>query len=39
MLNEDEATRVRGTFDLYLEHRSVMAVVRDVNRRGWTTER
>lgn len=39
VVNEDEAASVRAIFDLYLEHRSVMAVVRDVNSRGWTTKR
>ena len=39
VVNEDEAARVRAIFDLYLEHRSVMAVVREVNARGWTTKR
>ena len=38
VVNEDEARRVRAIFDLYLEHRSLMAVVREVNRRGWTTK-
>jgi site-specific DNA recombinase len=39
MVNEGEAGRVRAIFDLYLEHRSVIAVVREVNNRGWTTKR
>jgi site-specific DNA recombinase len=34
IVNEDEAARVRAIFDLYLEHRSAIAVVRKVNRRG-----
>jgi site-specific DNA recombinase len=39
MVNEGEAGRVCAIFDLYLEHRSVIAVVREVNNRGWTTKR
>ena len=38
VLNEDEARRVRAIYDLYLEHRSLIAVAREVNRRGWTTK-
>ena len=38
VVNEDGAARVRAIFNLYLEHRSVIAVVRDVNGRGWTTK-
>jgi site-specific DNA recombinase len=37
-VNEDEARRVRAIFDLYLEHRSLIAVAREVNRRGWTSK-
>jgi site-specific DNA recombinase len=37
-VNEDEAQRVRAIFDLYLEQRSLIAVVREINRRGWTTK-
>jgi site-specific DNA recombinase len=39
IVNEDEAARVRAIFDLYLEHRSVIEVVRGINMRGWTTKR
>jgi site-specific DNA recombinase len=39
IVNEDEAVRVRAIFDLYLEHRSVIEVVRAVNMRRWTTKR
>jgi len=39
MVNEDEATRVHGIFDLYMEHHSIIAVVREAGRRGWTTKR
>ena len=38
VVNEDEARRVRAIFDLYLEHRSLISVVREINRRGWTTK-
>lgn len=37
-VNEDEAGRVRAIFDLYLEQRSLIAVARELNRRGWTTK-
>jgi len=39
IVNEDEAVRVRAIFDLYLEHRSLVAVAREINGRGWTTKR
>jgi site-specific DNA recombinase len=39
VVNEGEAARVRAIYNLYLERRSVIAVVREVNRRGWTTKR
>ena len=39
IVNEDEAARVRVIFDLYLEHRSLVAVAREVNDLGWTTKR
>jgi site-specific DNA recombinase len=39
VVNDDEAARVRAIFDLYLEHRSLIAVVREVNGRAWTTKR
>jgi site-specific DNA recombinase len=38
VVNEDEPARVRAIFGLYLEHRSVIAVVREANLRGWTTK-
>jgi site-specific DNA recombinase len=38
-VNEDEAQRVRAIFDLYLEQRSLIAVARELNRRGWATKR
>jgi site-specific DNA recombinase len=39
VVNEDEAARVRSLFDLYTEHHSIIAVVREAGRRGWTTKR
>jgi site-specific DNA recombinase len=35
LVNPEEAKMVRELFDLYLKHRSLMAVVKDVNARGW----
>jgi site-specific DNA recombinase len=36
--NEDEARRVRAIFNLYLEYRTLIPNVREINRRGWTTK-
>jgi site-specific DNA recombinase len=38
VLNEDEAARVRQVFDLYLELGSLLPVVQELARRGWTTK-
>ena len=38
IINEDEARRVRAIFDLYLEYRTLIPAVREINRRGWTTK-
>ena len=35
VVNEDEAQEVRNIFALYLEKRSVLATVQELNRRGW----
>jgi site-specific DNA recombinase len=35
VINKDEAVQIRAIFDLYLEKRSLMAVVQELNRRGW----
>jgi site-specific DNA recombinase len=35
VINKDEATQVRAIFDLYLEKRSLLQVVRELSRRGW----
>ena len=37
-VNEDEAARVADIFKLYLEHESLIATVRELERRGWTTK-
>jgi len=39
MVNDAEAALVRELFDLYLEYKSTMATVRELNRRGRTTKR
>jgi site-specific DNA recombinase len=36
IVNKDEALRVRALFDLYVQHRSLITVVTEANRRGWT---
>jgi site-specific DNA recombinase len=38
MINEAEALRVRQIFELYLEHRSLLPVVAELDRRGWLTK-
>jgi site-specific DNA recombinase len=38
VINTDEAKEVRAIFNLYLEHRSLIPVVRHLNKRGWTTK-
>lgn len=35
VVNPDEAQMVRELFDLYLQHRSLLAVVQEANKRGW----
>jgi site-specific DNA recombinase len=39
LVNEAEAATVRKVFDLYLERKSLLDTVRDLNRRGITTKR
>jgi site-specific DNA recombinase len=39
VVNEPEAEQVRQIFDLYLEYRALLLVVKELNRRGWTTKR
>jgi site-specific DNA recombinase len=38
IVNEDEATQLRAIFTLYLEHQSLIATVRELDRRGWTNK-
>ena len=38
VVNPDEAEQVREVFDLYLEKQSMLHVVCELNRRGWTTK-
>jgi site-specific DNA recombinase len=35
----DEAQRVRAIFELYLEHESLLPVVQELEKRGWTNKR
>jgi len=37
-VNDDEATRVREIFELYLNRLSLIEVVKELDRRGWTTK-
>jgi site-specific DNA recombinase len=39
LVNEDEAVRVRAIFELYLEYQSLIRVVQELERRGWTNKR
>jgi site-specific DNA recombinase len=39
LVNEAEARQVRAIFDLYLKQQALLPVVRELNRRGWTTKR
>ncbi len=39
VVNEPEAERVRAIFRMYLEHQSLLPVVRDLARRGWINKR
>ena len=38
VINEDEATRVRAIFGLYLEHEALLPVVQELERRAWTNK-
>ena len=38
MVNEDEAHRVRGIFELYLERQSLIETAKELDTRGWTTK-
>jgi len=37
-LNEAEAERVRGIFDIYIRERSLIATAAELGRRGWTAK-
>jgi site-specific DNA recombinase len=39
LVNAEEAVRVRAIFDLYLEHGSLLPVVKELAKRGWTSKR
>ncbi|MGN6546567.1 MAG: recombinase family protein [Aureliella sp.] len=39
IVNEDEAAKVRTIFDLYVEHQSLLAVVAELENRGWVNKR
>ncbi len=39
VVNEDEATRVRTIFELYLEYQSLIATIAELDRRGWLNKR
>ena len=38
VVNEEEAKRVRQTYQLYLEQESLLKTVHELNRRGWVTK-
>jgi site-specific DNA recombinase len=38
VVSPTEAARVRQIFQLYLEHESLLPVVQELNRRGWSTK-
>src|SRR5688500_2343333 len=39
VVDKQEAESVRQIFELYLEHQSLLAVVRELHRRGWRNKR
>jgi len=39
VVNEQEATRVRTIFELYIEHQSMIATIKELDRRGWLNKR
>jgi len=39
VVSHDEAERVRAIFDLYLEHKGLIPVVQELERRGWRNKR
>jgi site-specific DNA recombinase len=38
VINEEEAVRVRAIFALYLQHRGLLQLLAELNRRGWGTK-
>ena len=38
VVNDDEALRVRTIFDLYLQHQSLIATIREIDDRGWVSK-
>ncbi|MBU2501131.1 recombinase family protein [bacterium] len=38
MVNEDEAIRVRAIYELYLDHQSLIATIKELDARGWTNK-
>jgi site-specific DNA recombinase len=38
VVNKNEAAKVKAIFDLYLEHESLLPVVQELERRGWTNK-
>ena len=39
LVNQDEAHRVRGIFELYLDLQSLIETAKELDQRGWTTKR
>lgn len=39
LVNETEASRVRGIFELYLQERALIPTVKELAKRGWTGKR
>lgn len=39
VVNEDEANRIRTIFELYLEYHSLLAVIAELDERGWVNKR
>jgi site-specific DNA recombinase len=39
VINEDEAAQVKAIFELYLQHEGLVAVIGELNRRGWVNKR
>jgi site-specific DNA recombinase len=39
MVNEDEAARVRAIYEIYMDHQSLIATIKELDARGWTNMR